>query len=75
MVSNYFPLFYVDVITYSCPNPDDGVTNPCWKKGTQLGLISSNLNWLIPKWLGTLVPDANIYGMDEWLHGTIFCGT
>ena len=23
-MSNYIPLFYMDVITYSCPNPDDG---------------------------------------------------
>ena len=24
---DYTPLFYIDAITYSCPNPDDGLAN------------------------------------------------
>ena len=28
-MSNYIPLFYVDVITYLCSNPDAGLDNLC----------------------------------------------
>ena len=31
-VSNYIPLFYLDVITYPSPNIDVAVVNLCWLK-------------------------------------------
>ena len=36
-MSNYIPLFYMDVLTYPCPNPNAGLANlivkeaPEWK--------------------------------------------
>ena len=29
-MSNSIPLFYMDVITYPCPNPDSGLANFSW---------------------------------------------
>ena len=30
-MSDYIPLFYMDIITYSCHNPDAaGIANLCW---------------------------------------------
>ena len=43
-MSNYIPLFYVDVITYPCPNPEVGLANP-WGPSYQHGLT------LIPAWI------------------------
>ena len=31
-MSHYIPLFYVDVISYLCHNPNAGVTNLCWER-------------------------------------------
>ena len=33
-IINYTPLFYMDGITYACPNPDAGLVKLCHPKGS-----------------------------------------